>query len=536
MKRIIQSMTNMKSYIYIIMFACAMGLTACSEKGETPAGLQTEPAAVSFSTEVASGTTRATTGAINTLDDLKATPEGFGVFAYLTDNQNFITTFPTSPVSESPSKEATAYASFADFFMQNQQVTWDRQWAEKNADGSIKTDADGNELWHKDWVYSPLKYWPNSTENATPRYISFFAYAPYTAEAGATYGVTNFTRSADRSPHVIYKIGAADQQVDLLWANKMDATRNGQGLIVADNAPLVYQKVPLQFHHALAALDIYVQRVYDEPAFTGKIPNVVLYPTLYISKLELKSTATAADGKNGLQTSGRLSLIDGTWSDYDKSFGTGTPDAWSSGEVTLTYPERMMNDTIRGTTQTGEEYIRDTELDKWKWILDTHYAKDDKGTADPSDDEWIEGWVDATTITDEQLKAEPTRWRSAYGLSEDERHLFKNGYTQLFLPRKVTLIPTLTYSMVVRDDALELNYLTDSEGHRYNRIVNEVTGNSTTLDLVAGKRYTLLIRVYPEHITFEVASVTDWDFPIRYTPVVVTEFEKEDIGHILNEE
>ncbi|MBQ7571989.1 MAG: fimbrillin family protein [Bacteroidaceae bacterium] len=497
-------------YNYIVLCTCAL-LVACTDEG-TPTGM-TDPAAISFSTGIYAPATRVTTGSISNLDALKAVPEGFGVWGYLTDDLDYTTAFSTE-----------AY----NFFMQNQQVTWDRQWAERNSDGTIKTDGDGNEIWHRDWVYSPLKYWPNSTNNATPRRISFFAYAPYVAEPGATYGVTNFVRADDKTPHVIYKLGEPDEQVDLLWANCMNATRNGNGLIevTTSGSPatttLEYQKVPLTFRHALSAVDIYVQRVYDEPAYTGKIPDVVLYPTLYISKLELKSAAPVS-GKNALQKSGKLSLIDGTWE--DDGTWVGGKDV-SAPDVTLTYPERMINDTIRGTTQTAEDYIRDVELDKWKWILDTH------NTATTDDDEW----VDATTITDEQLKAEPDRWRSAYGLSEDERHLFKDSYTQMFLPRKVTLVPTLTYSMVVRDDALEQNYLTDSEGHRYTRIVNTVTGNSTTLDLVAGKRYTLLIRVSPEHITFEVVSITDWDFPIRYKPVVVTGYEEENIGHILNEQ
>jgi hypothetical protein len=395
---------------------------------------------------------------------LKASGDGFGVFAYLTDGTAFDTQFPN----------AAAYTTFANFFMQNQQVTWNNSY--QNAD----------EVWQKDWVYSPLKYWPNSTNNATSRYISFFAYAPWVdVSTNPTSGIVGYVRDGDRTPHVIYQLGAADQQVDLLWANKKDATRNGQGLITADATPLAYQKVPLEFHHALSAIDIYVQRVYDEPAYTGKTPSGA-YPALFISKLELKSTAVAGDSKNGLQTSGKLSLIDGTWSD------PGAPNAWAdASEVKITYDESMINDTIRGTTNTGEVYIRDIELNKWS--------------------------------------------NSTYGVNENERNLIKNSMTQVLIPRKVTLIPKLTYSMVVRDDALLVNYITDSEGHKYSRILNEVEGNSATLDLKAGKRYTLLIRIGVEHISFELLSVVDWDFPMRFKPNVVTGFEDEEIGHTVNE-
>ncbi|MBR4368152.1 MAG: hypothetical protein IKP52_02460 [Prevotella sp.] len=488
-----------------LLGALLLLLTACSgsdDISDTPITPDNKPVAVTFSTDISTGTTRATTGMINNLDALKASGDGFGVFAYLTDGTAFNTQFPN----------AAAYTSFSNFFMQNQQVTWNNSYQEGG-------------VWQKDWVYSPLKYWPNYTNNNNsdpgPRYISFFAYAPWAdVSTSPTEGVINYVRDADRTPHVIYKIGTADHQVDLLWANKIDATRNGQGLINDATSPLTYQKVPLQFHHALSAIDIYVQRVYDEPAYTGKIPAAVLYPTLYVSKLELKSTDVAGDSKNGLQTSGKLSLIDGTWSD------PGAPNAWAdNSEVKITYDESMINDTIRGTTDTREEFIRDIELDKWKWILDT------KGTDDTSDDEW----VDATTITEEQYAATPNRWKNAYGVSEEERNFIKNSMTQVLIPRKITLIPKLTYSMVVRDDNLQLNYLTDTDNHRYTRILNEVEGNSVTLDLKAGKRYTLLIRIGVEHITFELLSVVDWDFPMRFNPDVVTGFENEEIGHTVNE-
>jgi hypothetical protein len=494
-----------RGFLPFYLFTFLLLFTACSgsdDISDTPMTPDNKPVAVSFSTELSTGTTRATTGMINNLDALKASGDGFGVFAYLTDGTAFNTQFPN----------AAAYTSFSNFFMQNQQVTWNNSYQEGG-------------VWQKDWVYSPLKYWPNYTNNNNsdpgPRYISFFAYAPWAdASTSPTEGVINYVRDADRTPHVIYKIGAADHQVDLLWANKIDATRNGQGLINDATSPLTYQKVPLQFHHALSAIDIYVQRVYDEPAYTGKIPATVLYPTLYVSKLELKSTALAGDSKNGLQTSGKLSLIDGTWSD------PGAPNAWAgNSEVKITYDESMINDTIRGTTDTREEFIRDIELDKWKWVLDT------KGTDDTSDDEW----VDATTITEEQYAATPNRWKNAYGVSEEERNFIKNSMTQVLIPRKITLIPKLTYSMVVRDDELLVNYLTDNEGHKYTRILNEVEGNSVTLDLKAGKRYTLLIRIGVEHITFELLSVVDWDFPMRFNPEVVTGFENEEIGHTVNE-
>lgn len=511
--------------IYMFACACVALLTACSGSDATPSDgpatpHELQPATVSFATEVAREQTRATTGLINNLKGLQAMGEGFGVFAYLTDDK----TWAGAKAAD------TDLSEFKNFFMQNQQVTWGVQWVDDKGD----TDPANDENQY-DWVYYPLKYWPNSTDNATARYVSFFAYAPWAdATTRPEAGVINYVRDGDRLPHVIYKLGAPNQQVDLLWAKAVDTKRNGNGLIsVGRNKKdtedsLLFQKVPLEFHHALSAIDIYVQRVYDEPAYTGKVPSVLLYPTIYISKMELKSTTKDTDGKNMLQTSGRLNLETGEWTDYSDTWSGETPaNAWTTGDVTLTYDETMLNDTLRGTTSTDPDVISDTELDKWKWVLDT------KNTASTADDEW----VDATAIPESELTkpANKDRWKDAYGVSEVERNLIKNTMTQVLIPRKVTLIPTLTYSMVVRDDALRVDYLTDSEGHKYTRIINEVPGNSVTLDLVAGKRYTLLIRIGVEHISFELVSVVDWDFPMRFTPDVVSDFEKDEIGHILNE-
>lgn len=509
------------SVVWITVGLLLTGCTAGDDGGGGSTPQTTQPEAVSFSTDLGSKSSRVTTGTINNTDALRASGDGFGVFAYLTDANTW----------EGAKADDADLSDFKNFFMQNQQVTWGVQWVDDKGDTEPANDEN-----KYDWVYYPLKYWPNSTQNATARYISFFAYAPWAdASASPEAGVIDYVRNGDRLPHVIYKLGAPNQQVDLLWAKAVNTKRNGNGLIsVGRNEKdtedsLLFQKVPLEFHHALSAIDIYVQRVYDEPAYTGKIPNAVLYPTLYISKLELASTTAADDGKNGLQRCGRFDLEDGTWSD------PGAPNAWSDpgdsdpddDEVKLTYEETMLNDTLRGTASTDPDVISDTELDKWKWVLDT------KNTASTADDEW----VDATAIPESELTDSDNkgRWKDAYGVSEVERNLIKNTMTQVLIPRKVTLIPTLTYSMVVRDDALLVDYLTDSEGHKYTRIINEVPGNSVTLDLEAGKRYTLLIRIGVEHISFELVSVVDWDFPMRFTPDVVSDFEEDEIGHILNE-
>lgn len=476
----------MKHIYNIIMYACVgMLLAGCaSDDGTGGAGVtpvaKDEP--VSFSTIVGEsaiisqtqqqGETRATIGTIDNLDALKASGDGFGVFAYLTDNKNWT----------AAKTDDDDLSEFKDFFMYNQQVTWGVQWVENGSD-----EDPTNDVPHYDWVYSPLKYWPNSSNNAENRNISFFAYAPYTAQAGAEKGITGFTDSSDKLPHIIYEIAGGNEQVDLLYANCIDATRNGNGLISVSTSgepavtTLTYEKVPLTFSHALAAIDIYVQRIYDEPVYTGNSPAEANDTKLYISKLEL---ASATDGENSLQTGGRLNLETGEW--------TSVGSTWSAATgKKLTYTEAMFDDHVKGTTSEDNLIIRGTELEKFS----------------------EESGVDAT-----------------------ERILINNGMPQVFLPRRVTLIPTVTYSMVTQDDDLAIGYYTDQKGQKYSRIVNTVTGNSMTIDFQAGKRYKVLIRIGVEHITFAVEDITDWDFPLRYNPSVLTDFVKEEIGHRLDEE
>lgn len=93
--------------------------------------------------------------------------------------------------------------------------------------------------------------------------------------------------------------------------------------------------------------------------------------------------------------------------------------------------------------------------------------------------------------------------------------------------------------MVTKDNDLAIGYYTDLEGNKYARIVNEVVGNSMTIDFQAGKRYKMLIRIGVEHVTFEVTNIIDWDFPLRYNPSVVADFDDpvhtEHIGHRVDE-
>ena len=432
--------------------------------------------------------TRTTTGSIDNLDALKAVPEGFGVFAYLTDEKSWETATggKVGSGSDYPVPD----------FMMNQPVQWLVQTIDDKGEGI------------KDWVYSPLKYWPNGTQGtddpgnpsdnldaANQRHISFFAYAPH-VERPQPSGITNFVRAEDKSPHVWYTMGEGGNQVDLLWANCIDARRNEKGLIEVDKSQKAwtYQRVPLTFKHALASVDIYVQRVYDEQAFTGNTPEIasgdekITYTKLFVSELQLE--ATGPDATPIFGSKGRLNLVDGTWSQVEGRLGDNVKDKL------LTFSESIIEEKMRGTKRA--EFIEE-ELDKWA--------------------------------------------REGYGVDGEERRLFRADSLIMLIPQTLTIVPKVTYSMLTRDDALESNadyQVTETINgedvtHYYSRIVNTLKANPVTITFESGKKYILLLRIGVEHISLEVLSVADWDFPLRFDPKVDANFTEDIIGHRLDE-
>lgn len=448
----------------IIGIISTLLLIACSDHdgGDSPQPVD-GAAAISFAagigTEVSE--TRVYTGTIDKDDDLKEIVDGFGVFGYFTDGNMW------------SSVKTTAIADF----MYNQSVYWGVQY--------LTQDGGGNDVPHYDWIYTPPKYWPNSTDNATPRRVSFFAYAPFTPE-GAVTGITAFPNNTDKTqPYVQYILGNPNEQPDLLYASCIDATRNGQGLIQTETDPNTYQKVPLTFHHALACVDIFIQRLYDEETFEGKKPTLPDTTKLFVSELKLQETSASP---KAIYHQGELSLETGVWSNLAGKTGT-------DADQTIIYGEQFFNDSIGGTnnlptTDMKKSIIRDSELDKWE--------------------------------------------KENYGIDANERQLFKKQ-SLMFLPQELTLTPTLTYSMVTCDNELEHDYLTDSKDNRYFRILNTVEGTPIKLNLEQGKRYKLLIHVGVETILFEVISIEDWDFPLRFKPDVVP-FEQDEKEKVVNED
>ena len=199
-----------------------------------------ESQAVGFEAYTQRSQTRAGNAGVMENDKLKT--EGFGVFAYYTDLNEYD-------------------QSIIPNFMYNQHVF---------NNGS--------------WTYEPLKYWPNEYGNKAISddvdKLSFFAYAPFVDNtpstgkvADFTTGITGFTRNtATGDPYVKY-IGSLNpaEGVDLCWgvvdpsADQTWDIINGGSQTMAKGLPWLNvqrpekslgQKMKFSFMHALSQLNV----------------------------------------------------------------------------------------------------------------------------------------------------------------------------------------------------------------------------------------------------------------------------------------
>lgn len=199
--------------------------------------------------------------AIMDLDDLKA--QSFGVFAYYTDNSDYV--------------EGTSTPNF----MFDQNVKWN---------GSA-------------WAYSPLKYWPNE---ATDK-LSFFAYAPHREQSNGNIELAaGFDNASASAPSITYTLdGNQSTHVDLLWASpKPNLPKQAYA-----------EDVKFTFNHALSRIGFKSVAVIDESSndANGDIDDGAhSKPLDGNTKITLKSIKLTGNFYKG----GKLNLATGAWSDH----------------------------------------------------------------------------------------------------------------------------------------------------------------------------------------------------------------------------
>ena len=308
--------------------ASALMLTACTSESDVlqSATKQEAPKAVGFDvyTQNATNVTRAGLEGTMTTSRLQRSEYeggGFGVYAFQVQDQVATVGYEDNASSYlsnkniNPSADAISWRTTpqAPNFMVNEKLLWNST--------------------NQGWYYSPLKYWPNETDNdsqnsnaemlgdGTNKHIdrlTFFAYAPYVSEGNTSNpGITQVTAKDGKlwtkadgtgtahtvtsvlEPSIAYKAATSDpnQAVDLLWgvapAGGLTYTAvNGKTVNIEEGEPLMDMTKPdvntnmkFLFQHALARIGVTAVAAIDQVGAGGTLdPNT----KITIQKITLK--------------------------------------------------------------------------------------------------------------------------------------------------------------------------------------------------------------------------------------------------------
>ena len=479
---------DMKKFILLSVSVAAI-LASCSSESDS-LRLSTDAQSASpidFGTYFSNGAvTRAgAPGAINTTDALKAS-DGFGVFAYYTQDKDYDATGE----NQTPN------------WMYNQQVSWDG----------------------KDWTYSPLKYWPNDNGTAdnngatgtTTSKVSFFAYAPFAGDPttgalapGEASGITGFSlNTAAGHPTVTYKLATDGKQVDLLWGtaakDKSYETVTGTKVIVGE------------VKDALAPTNINIQKLKTG----GKIAFLFKHALAKFGG----STETAAT-PNGLLV--KLDI------DKDGAITGGDKDA--ATKVTI------KNIEIKNTAATTPEDLNgdgDPNNDKivaggtfdlatGLWTASTSdYVDIDHTITSPGSATGAGSETERSSATIADALAEPASVASwdalPAGVTTTAQNVYKKETNPLvFIPgTKPRFKITVEYVVRTKDAHLAKGYT---------EVVQKITHNVAFDDEVElNKKYNLLIHLGLTSVKFE-ATVADWD---ATTPGIIGSPDKDIDVHV----
>ncbi len=290
----------MKKYL-ILAASAAVVLASCAKIDSFENN--TEGNVLSFGVYAGRSVTKAVSGTdfgtVTTATLQAAASNGFGVFAYYTDADNY-----------------TSNCIKANF-MYNQQVTY--------SSGA--------------WTYSPVKYWPNehgvsATSTDTDK-LTFLAYAPFvanndiandkgvsitdkTGSAAADEGIIAMTaNNVAKDATLTFKVPASsEEQIDLLYgvlgANYVDVEGNPIGTAGGPMENLTKQKtngkVSILFKHALAKIAIDIKEVVDQADPTSSVDPVSDGTKVVVKSVKLKGT--------DIGTKGDLNLYTGAWSNF----------------------------------------------------------------------------------------------------------------------------------------------------------------------------------------------------------------------------
>ena len=434
----------MKKFLFVLAAMTAVTVS-CNTKieSETP---KEEKVAVDFSAYLNRGVASKAgkTGELTT-DGLKVADAGFGVFAYYTADE------PYSGAS-GPS------------FMYNEKVTYDGT----------------------NWVYSPIKYWPNefgaaASSDEVDR-LTFFAYAPYVAVTPSngmvtgdnTTGIVALSRNSVGGDPIVKYIVSLDPTkcVDLCWGvskNGLTESVDGNNNHVAAGAPYIDvvklkkdAKIEYDFRHALSAINVTIDAAVDA---TTPGTAVDADTKIFIRSVSFEGLATkGALNLNSTAENGPL------WTDYS---GAGVP----LSEVLTVYDGRRDGkEGVEGAVASNETPLGLNPV----LIQDKSYSS-------------------------AELKA---------GVTKDAVNLFNSATTTapvFVIPSSEPLKVTLVYDVETKDDKLS-TMLSDGTTHGStveNVITKAIQIGTSDVSLEAGKKYTIALHIGLTSVKFD-ASVTTW--------------------------
>lgn len=207
-------------------------------------------------------------GRANVISADNIAEQGFGVFAYYTDEADFS-------------------ASATPNFMFNQKVLGIGFGADGVETSVVSTDPNyPGTKWENGWYYTPLKYWPNE---ATDK-LSFFAYAPHKAANSENFELFANTVSGD--PIITFNVNSiVKNQEDFLYSEPILNKCKANGGVGVDD------QVVFNFKHALARIGFNIETIVDQIAdnTTGQDDDNVndnatskdAATTVYIDQVEL---------------------------------------------------------------------------------------------------------------------------------------------------------------------------------------------------------------------------------------------------------
>ena len=408
-------------------------------------------------------------------------------------------------------------------WMYNQKVAWDNT--------------------KKDWMYSPLKYWPNDNGTAdqsgatgtTTSKVSFFAYAPFAGnesdgaipDGQKTSGITAFSaNTATGHPTVTYKLSNNGKEVDLLWGTAPE----GKSYETVTGTPVTVAKVT----DALAPTNINIQKLKTggKISFLFKHALAKFGGSNETTKTNPDGTTTPKDTTNGLMV--KLDI------DKDKAITGGDKD--TATKVTIKTIEIKNENSSAATPEdlNGDGAKDDNDkivsggtfdLATGKWKALTEYIDIDHTITSPGSTKGKGSETERSSATIAKALAEPADvatgaagWDALpAGVTTTAQNVYETESNPLvFIPgTRPSFKITVEYVVRTKDAHLAKGYT---------EAVQKITHNVAFKDAVElNKKYNLLIHLGLTSVKFE-ATVSNWDLDSK--PAGGTGTEDSDVDGI----